>query len=682
VVADRAARHQSPTDLVLSKLEAARQSSAGWSARCPAHEDQRASLSVREGESGRALLNCFAGCELSAIVAALGLTVADLFPPETHRNGHAPTDRRITATYDYRDAQGALLYQAVRYAPKDFRQRRPDDRGGWLYHLDGVERVLYCLPELLAADPAQPVYVPEGEKDVDNLRALGLGATCNVGGAGKWRRAYSAALRGRHVVILPDHDQPGADHAEGIAQHVYGLAASVKIVKLPGLPPKGDVSDWLSAGGTTAQLTALVEAAPHWRPAAAAEEEREAEDAALDAALRTRPWPQPLDPAAYHGLAGDIVRTLDPHTESDPVAILAQVLVAFGNCIGRTAYYAVEADLHYGNLFAVLVGPTAKGRKGTSLGHVRRLFAAVDETWATERQLSGLTSGEGLVWNVRDPDGKDAGEADKRLLAVESEYASVLRVVGREGNTLSARIREAWDTGRLSTLVKNAPARATGAHISIIGHITRDELRRYLETTEVANGLANRHLWLCVKRSKSLPRGGRIQDAALAPLVQRLHQAVAFARQQHEIAPDDATWQVWDAIYPRLSAGLPGLLGAVLSRAEAQVMRLATLYALLDYSAVIQRAHLLAGLAVWEYAEASARYIFGDALGDPTADDLLQALRATPAGMTRTQIRDHFGRNKSAGEIGRALGLLLEYDLAYRRSEATDGRTAERWLAR
>jgi hypothetical protein len=276
----------------------------------------------------------------------------------------------------------------------------------------------------------------------------------------------------------------------------------------------------------------------------------------------------------------------------------------------------------------------------------------------------------------------DAGEPDKRLVAVEQEYASVLRVVGREGNVLSARIREAWDTGHLATLVKNNPTRATGAHISIIGHITAAELRRYLETTEVANGFANRHLWLCVRRSKLLPRGGQLDDTALAPLVERLAQAVAFARQVGEVRPSEDAWTVWDAVYPQLSAGLPGLLGAVLSRAEAQVMRLATLYALLDRSAAIERAHLEAALAFWEYAEASARFVFGDALGDPVADALLKALGEAPNGLTRTEIvRGVFGGNKKAGEIGRALAALLEYGLARREPEATGGRTAERWYA-
>jgi hypothetical protein len=313
----------------------------------------------------------------------------------------------------------------------------------------------------------------------------------------------------------------------------------------------------------------------------------------------------------------------------------------------------------------------------------------VDRQWADERVTSGLSSGEGLIWNVRDPHVSigakggevDPGAADKRFLALESEFAAVLRILGRDGNTLSPVIREAWDTGDLSTLTKNSPARATGAHISIVGHITRDELRRYLDSTEAANGFANRFLWVCVKRSKSLPEGGCLRDEDLAPLVARLREALAFARELDEIKRDAAAGALWHKVYTSLSEGKPGLLGAVTARAEAQVMRLACLYALLDMSYVVTEEHLRAGLALWDYCERSARCIFGDTLGDPTADELLKALLARPKGMTRTDIRDHFGRNKSAREIARALDVLTEYGLARCTTEESGGRPAERWFA-
>lgn len=361
------------------------------------------------------------------------------------------------------------------------------------------------------------------------------------------------------------------------------------------------------------------------------------------------PWPDPMADEAFYGLAGEIVRTIEPHSEADPVALLSQTLSAFGSLAGRSAYFRAEADRHYCNLFATLVGITAKGRKGSSWGQVRRLVASVAREWCDAKVAGGLSSGEGLIWAVRDPvskrqpiyEGKgkdkrivryedviaDAGESDKRLLVLESEFASVLQVASRDKNTLSAILRQAWDTGRLRTLTKNSPAQATDAHISIIGHITRDELRRLITATDMANGLANRFLWLCVRRSKALPEGGNLQERDLTGLADRLASALAFARDAGELRRDERARTIWREVYPTLSAGKSGLLGAATSRAEAQVMRLALVYALLDESPMIRAEHLTAGLALWNYAEQSAKYIFGSKLGDPVADDVLYALR-------------------------------------------------------
>ena len=409
-------------------------------------------------------------------------------------------------------------------------------------------------------------------------------------------------------------------------------------------------------------------------------------------------WPEPPAPEAYHGLAGEIVRALGPATEADPVALLSQVLVAAGSMIGRGPCYLVEGDRHAANLYVVLVGATAKGRKGTSWGRVRSLCAQVDAAYDREHIHHGLSSGEGLVWLVRDAIEeqepirdhgrvtdyqtvtRDPGVTDKRLLVVEPEYASVLRVIAREGNTLSARIRDAWDDGQLRLATKNNPLRATDAHISIIGHITRDEVRRYLDRTELGNGFANRHLWLCVRRARILPDGGT-PDGDLAALQLRLMQAVEHSRAVGPMHRSDDGRAVWHEIYADLSEGHPGLLGAATSRAEAQVLRLSMLYALLDLSQAIRGEHVRAAAALWEYAEASARYVFGAELGDPVADEILRALRSVAEGMSRTQISGLFARNKSAGEIDRALTMLADTGSAVSRTEQTAGRPVVRWLA-
>jgi hypothetical protein len=425
----------------------------------------------------------------------------------------------------------------------------------------------------------------------------------------------------------------------------------------------------------------------------------EKRDAETTTSLRTDEWPS-LDEAAYYGLAGDIVRTLDPHTEADPVALLVQTLSALGSVIGRQAHFVAEADRHYLNVYAVLVGETSKGRKGSSWGQIRRLFRSVDEDWAGTRVLAGLSSGEGLIWAVRDeitkqepvrergkPTGEyqeivvDPGVADKRLLVLESEFGGTIRVMGRDGSTLSAVIRQAWDTGCLQTMTKNSPARATDAHISITGHITKDELIRLLDTTEAANGFANRFCWVAVRRSKSLPEGGRLGQDELTKLADRLRSVCTFGQAAQRLTRDDDARALWREIYTALSEGKPGLLGSVISRGEAQVMRHACLYAILDLSSVVRPVHLTAALAVWSYCEASARVIFGGRLGDPDADAILAALRTHHDGLTKTEIRDLFGRNRKEHQIDRALTVLLQQRLVSCTSEKTGGRPAERWRA-
>lgn len=408
-------------------------------------------------------------------------------------------------------------------------------------------------------------------------------------------------------------------------------------------------------------------------------------------------WPAPIAEAAYHGLAGEVVRTIEPHTEADPVALLVQFLAAFGSCLGRGPHYQVEGDAHHANLYAVLVGDSSKARKGTSWGRVRALFEMLDDPWATRCVHSGLSSGEGVIWAVRDPimgrekQGKgasaqyveaeiDAGISDKRLMVVESEFANVLRVMGREGNTLSRVIRDGWDKGNLAVMTKTSPAVSTGAHLSIVGHITGDELRRYLDRTEAANGFANRFLYLCVRRARLLPHGGDLDESALRDLAQRLAVAIGAARQIGRVRMDDATRAAWERVYPELSEGRPGLVGSVTARGEAQVIRLATLYALTDGTDTMNLHHMKAALALWTYAEDSAHYVFGDSRGDPLADALAQALRdAGRQGMTRTAIRDHFGRNADASRIDAALSVLSASGAVMKSKVQTGGRAAEIW---
>jgi hypothetical protein len=413
-----------------------------------------------------------------------------------------------------------------------------------------------------------------------------------------------------------------------------------------------------------------------------------------------------MQETAFHGLAGEIVREIEPHSEADPAAILAQFLAGVGNAVGRSPGWQVEADRHFCNLFVAIVGDTSSGRKGTSLGQARRPIEAAHPEWS-DRFESGLSSGEGLIWAVRDPiekrrkartkeDKKRADEAgfiteladlgvdDKRLFVVESELASVLERMKREGNTLSEVMRQAWDGSRLDTLVKTNQARASNPHISIVGHITADELRRKLTSTEQSNGFGNRWLWICAKRSKVLPFGGEIDRVDWNPITRRLGEAIDYGRTTGLLDFDQGAREVWEHVYGVLTAGAPGMFGAITARAAPQVRRLATIYALLDPNPdgvpIVAAEHLGAALAVWEYAEASARFLFGDRSGDPTADTILAELRrVAPEGKTRNEIRDLFGRHRSAADLDRALGDLESAGRVWREEEATGGRPSTRY---
>jgi len=418
--------------------------------------------------------------------------------------------------------------------------------------------------------------------------------------------------------------------------------------------------------------------------------------------VKATDWPAPPVKEAFHGVAGGFVEIVSPHSEADSVALLIQFLVAVGSVLGRTAYATAESARHYVNLFAVLVGRSAKGRKGSSWSHVRRLLHGIDESWTGNRVMSGLSTGEGLIWQVRDPieeqqpvkeKGRvveyqtveiDPGVADKRLLVTEEEFANVLKVMGREGNSLSPTIRHAWDTGMLRTMTKNSPAIATDAHASIIGHITRDELRHNLCETEQTNGFGNRFLWVCVARSKTLPDGGNLQDGDLEPIRVHVREVIRFAATAEKIDRTPEARKLWHEVYPRLSGDRFGLLGSMTARAEAQVMRLSVLYAVLDISPVVKIEHLKAALAVWDYCERSAEYVFGNSLGNKIADTLLAELRQVPeVGLSRTDMQHIFHNNKPSAEIAEALRLLHDNGLAHRRDapDPDNGRPAERWFS-
>jgi 5S rRNA maturation endonuclease (ribonuclease M5) len=597
------------------------------------------------------------------------------------------------ADYIYEDENGKPLYKASRYlqanGKKTFLQFRYET-GGWVAGMKGARRVLYKLPNIMTAST---VYIVEGEKDCETLRKMGIPATTNVGGAQKWLDEYSDVLRGKSVVILPDQDEPGAKHCEQVIKSLWGKAAAIKVVHVP---QGKDITDWINAGGTKQDLTALVKQAPPLTQGDLDALEPDVIAPSLNKSVAAKPkWPE-IAPEAFYGLAGEIAKTIEPYSEADPVALLANTLIGFGNVIGHKPHFKVEYSKHHTNLFAVLVGETAGGRKGTSWSTPKYMLGKVEEEWAQNCITSGLSTGEGLIYHIRDnriekqpikDRGKiveyqdvevDAGIPDKRLLIVEEEFVSALKTAARQGNILSDVIRQAWDSHTLKPLTKTNPIKATGPHISIIGHITLLELERYLTDTEKANGFANRFIWFLVRRSKAIPNPTGTPTGLLSPLIERLQSAVKFAAQTEVINRDPQAEIEWAKIYTPLSDGKPGMFGSVVARAVPQVMRLACLYALLDEVDQISAAHLWAALALWEYAEASAKHIFGNKSGDPIADKIMAQLSAVGE-MSDNDLYELFSGHVKPGERERALKYLEAQNKIVKTIVETGGRPKTIW---
>lgn len=549
-----------------------------------------------------------------------------------------------------------------------------------------------ALPALSDADTR--LWVVEGEKKADALVGRGECAIALLG-AWSWKRDGLplpdwdfVSLVAREVLVAFDSDAERKVEVKrallALSHYLKARGARVRIVRLPDREDgaKQGVDDFLAAGGSIEGLVGF-----------------SARFTGME--VGNLGWPVMAE-EAYHGPLGEVVRGMEPNTEADPAGLVAVLLSLCGNVIGRGAYFRVEEDDHYCKINVVVVGETSKGRKGTALNRIRRLMKHTDEGWSESCVVTGLSSGEGVIHRLRDPvwgttkDGedmlKDPGVEDKRLMLEEPEFASALTVMRREGNTLSMVARNLWDDRPLETLTKNSPERATETHGAIIGHVTKNELLRHLTEEKLGAGIANRFLFVMVRRSKVLPHGGN-RDVFSDDLIRRLQEAVDFGKERREIVLSGEVEEgcgysakdFWEEVYPDLSSGKPGLFGAVVSRAEAQVRRIATVYAVLDLSPQVRVPHLLAALAVWQYCEESALLIFGDRTGDALADEILEALKdAGEGGMTRSEISDLFGRNRRSGQLGAVLRGLKEQGRLRMEKERTGepGRPTERWYFR
>lgn len=397
----------------------------------------------------------------------------------------------------------------------------------------------------------------------------------------------------------------------------------------------------------------------------------------------THAWPSPLSKDAYHGVVGEFVRAIAPHTEGDPAAVLIQTLACMGNAMGRLPHFMVEDTRHGTNINVALVGATSGARKGTSLDRAYRFTALADPGWdAINNGEGGLSSPEGLVHAVRDPSGSggpksDPGVVDKRLLAAMGEFGETLSKMKREANPLGAMIRSAWDGKTLRIRTRTKPLIATGAHVSVIGHITEVELDALLGQTDIFNGFGNRFLWAVAKRANTLPHGGSLRVDDLTEQIKQADKALRFAwKEDRRIDFDRAAAKIWPDLYAELGRSADGKLGAITDRAEPQVRRLALIYAVLDLSPRVKPVHLRAAVEVWRYCEDSAAYLFSDAPTTPLEVRVERLLLKVDGWISKSMISRRL-KSPTSYQLDAALAALASRDRVEVQRVKTAGRPRE-----
>jgi hypothetical protein len=380
-------------------------------------------------------------------------------------------------------------------------------------------------------------------------------------------------------------------------------------------------------------------------------------------------WPTLHDDARI-GLVDDLWRLVEHETEADPVGIVVSFLAAFGNLVGVGPKVRVNATIHRPVLYVIKAGATSKARKGTGQDIVDAIMRAADSTW-DDRVVSGHQSGEAFLHDLTP--GDDGARPDKRLFVVEGEFSRLLKTKGRQGNVLSDTIRSMWDGKPLHRRLAAESQTVSDYVVSIVGDITDAELGALFSEVDVLSGLGNRFLWVRVRRSNVLPDGGNLKPADFDAIGKRVNEAAIAASEVDEMRRDYAAAELWDTWY-RANADHPkhGLYDAVTARDEGQALRMSMIYALLDGQAVIERRHIDAAIAIWDYADESARGLFGNRTGNKGVDKLVEALHTVGTnGLDGVALNKLFGGNSA--RAARAREEAIRLGIAVEETEKTRG---------
>jgi hypothetical protein len=494
--------------------------------------------------------------------------------------GRAIMDERIVATYDYIDEHGTLLFQVVRFEPKGFRQRRPDGASGWIWNLDGVRRIPYRLREILAAkDRGERIFVVEGERDTDRLASVGVAATTNPGGAGKWREEYARHFTGARVVVVPDNDQPGDAHAQQVARFLHGVATDARILKLPGLPPHGDVSDWMAVGHTVEELRTLADQARPWLP----------------------PSQEGLPEAGYIGIAADFAGLYADCTEAPRPFLYFTFLTYLGSLIAHRV--TLHSELRPSpRLYTVCLGPSADGRKSSALDHTDRF---VRETIAHfgDHVHYGLGSAEGLARRFE----REPAQPPRPLLVHLDELRVLVDKARPEGSIILPMLATLFERNMFDNTTKTHKISVRDAHLSMVAACTAETYAAIWTPAFLDIGFTNR-LWLVTGRPErrvALPEPipvdlRRAVATDLGDLLSRIDHAAGSGQLALRLDEDAAqAWQAWYEAMPRTihsrrldTYGWRLMILLSLSRGDLETVRLDTVHrvcVLLDHQYALRQ---------------------------------------------------------------------------------------------
>lgn len=510
--------------------------------------------------------------------------------------------RRVVATYPYRDEHGAVLFEVLRFEPRGFGQRRPDGNGGYVYNLTGTRRALYRLPELRAADAQALVHVVEGERDADALVALGLVATTNPGGAGKWKPEYSESLRGRRVIVIPDNDTPGRQHAAQVAASLGGIAVSVQVLTLPDLPPKGDISDWLAAGGSRETLEALVADVENAGGDQADAEPTMTVDEGSDDAQNDADEPDALPTfpeAAWRGVFDEYRQAMAGTSEADDSVHFA-AFWAMAAARLRRRVWTHYAFPHFANVFLVNLGPTGDG-KTSAMRQAVRAFST-----DALKLLRGVGSAEGLADWMTPPEGTPLVS---HVIVLEELAALLLR--GKwDGATLVPFLTETFDTPDVYEVpFRKNPIRVPEPTPTLLAGSTPEWFWRSMREHDFFGGFGNRIFYLVGRAKAPIPMPTKPAPAPLLTVQAIIEQIDTLPSGEAHLAPDAA--DVWREFYLAWKGTrFDALTAAATKRIPTYAIKLALLYAVLERTVpIITADQVRAAILVGDFGAKSAAWL-------------------------------------------------------------------------